>query len=148
MHVLALLPSKDRTFLAPQETTSCQLLVHTPLQGYYLHPLSWLVEKFCLYLILYKWNHRVSTYFMFYWFSFEDFYLFIWRRKRESTWAGRNSHERGRSRLPAEQETWHGAPSQDAGIITWAGGRRLTDWTTQAPQVSCKHICERGAWVT
>ena len=45
---------------------------------------------------------------------------------------------RGRGRagssLPTEQGAWCGAPSQDPGIMTWAKGRRLTDWATQAPQ--------------
>ena len=41
---------------------------------------------------------------------------------------------RGRSRLPTEQGVRYGAWSQDPGITTWAKGRCLTDWATQAPK--------------
>ena len=33
-----------------------------------------------------------------------------------------------------EQGAGHGARSQDPGIMTWAKGRRLINWTTQVPQ--------------
>ena len=35
---------------------------------------------------------------------------------------------------PAEQGAWHGAGSQDPGIMNWTEGRSLTNWATQAPQ--------------
>ena len=60
--------------------------------------------------------------------------LYLWgrggKRGRESTHRSRGW---GRSRLLIEQRAWCGAPSQNPGIMTWAEGRRLTDWTTQAP---------------
>ena len=43
---------------------------------------------------------------------------------------------RGRSRLPAEHRVTHETQSQDPGIMTWAEGKRLTDWATQAPYSS------------
>jgi len=51
-------------------------------------------------------------------------------REREST---RGGSGRGRSRLPAESRARRGAPSQDSRMMTWAKGRRLTNWATQAP---------------
>ena len=39
-----------------------------------------------------------------------------------------------RSRLLSEQEPGCGASSQDPGIMTWAEGRPLPNWATQAPQ--------------
>ena len=33
---------------------------------------------------------------------------------------------------PAEQGAWCGAPTPDPEVMTWAEGRHLTDWTTQA----------------
>ena len=51
-------------------------------------------------------------------------YLLIWQTVREHSKG--SSRGRGRSR-------WWGAPSQDSGIMTWAKGRCLTTWATQAP---------------
>ena len=50
---------------------------------------------------------------------------------------GCTSRERGRGRgrsrtPPLEQAAGHGTRSQDPGIMTWAEGRRFTDWA-QAP---------------
>ena len=61
----------------------------------------------------------------------EKKHLFIWERKRERKHelGGGNDRGRGRSRFLNEQ----GARSQDPGIMTWAEGRCLTDWSTQAP---------------
>lgn len=63
----------------------------------------------------------------------KDFY-YLFERESEperEAWARRRG--RGRSRLPTEE----GAPcrtrSWDPGIMTWAEGRRLTDWATQVP---------------
>ena len=54
---------------------------------------------------------------------FQDFYLFIWERVSED--------KRGEGLSEKEQQTPHW--SQDPGIKTWAKGRGLTDWATQAP---------------
>ena len=72
--------------------------------------------------IEYTWNQT---------FGFLDF-IDLFEREGESK--GREKG-RGRSRLPTEQGTRLGAPSQDPRIMTHAKGRRLTDWTTQAPQI-------------
>ena len=61
-------------------------------------------------------------------FFFEDFTYLFERESRQ-----RGSRRRGRSRLPAKQGTPPGAQSQDPRIVTWAEGRRLTHWATQAP---------------
>ena len=53
----------------------------------------------------------------------------FWDRERQCT-----SWGRGRNRLPAEQEPWCGAWSQDLEIMTWAKSRCLAIWATQAPQ--------------
>ena len=54
------------------------------------------------------------------------------KRERESTNRAAD-RGRGRSRLPAQQSAWHETWYQDPGIITWAKGRCLTYWATQAP---------------
>ena len=67
-------------------------------------------------------------------------------RERESRSGGRG---RGASRLPSEQGARCGAPSQDPEIMTWAQGRRLTNWATQAPLITnnfvnrdhCQAVC-------
>ena len=56
--------------------------------------------------------------------------LCIYLREREHE--QKVGRERGRSRLLTEQGAWRGAPSQDPGIMTWAEGRHLTKWATQA----------------
>ena len=57
-------------------------------------------------------------------------FMSLRERERECKQAHRG---RGRRRLPTEQGASFGAWSQDPGISTWAEGRRLTDWATQAP---------------
>ena len=59
------------------------------------------------------------------------FYLFIWEREGKRDSRGR---DRGKSRVMTERRDWCGAWSQDPEIVTWAEGRRLTDWATQVPQ--------------
>ena len=49
----------------------------------------------------------------------------------------RGGVRRGRSRLPTEQGAQCGAWSQDPKIMTWAKGKCLTNWATQA---SLSHI--------
>ena len=58
--------------------------------------------------------------------------LFIYMREREHEWRGRSQVER-RRRLPTNQGACCWAGSQDSRIMTWAEGRYLTDWATQAP---------------
>ena len=74
------------------------------------------------------------------------FNIFIYSfERRDSERASTNrwmDRERGRSRLPTEQGAQCGARSQDPGIMTWAKGRRLTHWITQAPQGNDKVIEE------
>ena len=63
--------------------------------------------------------------------------LFIYLTEREPespSWGRREG--RGRSRLPTEQGAGCRAPSQDPGVMTWAKGRCLTDWATQAPLIT------------
>ena len=55
-------------------------------------------------------------------------FLFIWERRRDSD-REHKLRRRGRSRLPTEQGAWCGAPFQDPGIMTWAKGKRLTNWS-------------------
>ena len=45
---------------------------------------------------------------------------------------GGGAEGEGEAGSPAEQGARHGAQSQDPGIMTWAEGRCLTDWATQA----------------
>ena len=61
--------------------------------------------------------------------------LFIW--ERESISRGRG---RGRSRLPAEQRAL--CQGLYPRIMTWAQGRCLTDWATQAPIKSFKSFVD------
>ena len=61
------------------------------------------------------------------------FFLRFYLTQRASEHKGGRIRRRGRSKLPAEQGAYCGAPSQDPGIMTWAEGRHLTDWATQAP---------------
>ena len=73
-------------------------------------------------------------------FFFKDFYLF--ERDRENMSRGR---EIGTSRPPTEHGAQCrvpcGAQSQDPEITTWAKGRHLTNWATQAsPFVSLTHF--------
>ena len=56
-------------------------------------------------------------------------YFNLFEREQERAQA----EGRGRSRLPTEQGTSCGAQSQDPRIMTWAKGRHLTGWVTQAP---------------
>ena len=71
--------------------------------------------------------------------------LFIYLTERERSQAGREAGgRRGGSRLPAEQRAQPGAQSQDLEIMTWAEGRGLTHWATQAPLLffSLLHILQ------
>ena len=64
------------------------------------------------------------------------FYLFNLQKEGDRVQAGGVAgRERGRNRIPAEQEAQPGTWSQASGIMTWAKGRRLSDWATQAPQL-------------
>ena len=67
------------------------------------------------------------------WFSnFSLFFfkiLFIYLRERDGAQSGRT----GRKRLYIEQGAQVGAPFQDPVTMTWAKGRCLSDWATQAP---------------
>ena len=60
------------------------------------------------------------------------FYLFESERGRKYKW--RKGRGRGKSRLPFEQGARCGAWSQNPEMMTWAKGRHLTAWNTQAPQ--------------
>ena len=60
-------------------------------------------------------------------------YLFPRKHKQEEQPRGRGAG--GRSRLPIEQGAWCKAGSQDLEIMTWAKGRRSTEWATQGPQL-------------
>ena len=59
-------------------------------------------------------------------------YRFIYLMGR----GGAADRGRGGSRLPTEQGARFGAQSQDPRITTWADGRRLTKWATQATRLS------------
>lgn len=53
-------------------------------------------------------------------------YLRERQRERQSMSMSRGKRRgRGRSRLPTAQGVWHGTPSQDPEIMSWAEGRRL-----------------------
>ena len=41
-------------------------------------------------------------------------------------------HTDAHKQAPVDQVARYGAPSQDPEIMTWAEGRHLTDWATQA----------------
>ena len=72
---------------------------------------------------------------IFFFFFFFLKILFIWQDEHERAWAeGAAGRERGRSRLPMEQDAWYGTQLQDPGIIIWAKGRCLTNWATQVPR--------------
>ena len=64
------------------------------------------------------------------WLIYRFVYLFDGAR------GGTADRGRGRSRLPTEQGARFGAQSQDPRITTWADGRRLTKWATQATRLS------------
>jgi len=69
----------------------------------------------------------------FYWIIFFKDFIYLFDRERAQV--GRVvDRGRRRSRLPAEQGARCGARSQHPGIMTWAEGRHLTIWATQAPQ--------------
>ena len=53
--------------------------------------------------------------------------LFIYLTERE-----RAAEGEGEADFPAEQGAQCGTQSQDPGIMTWAKGRRLIHWATQA----------------
>ena len=67
-------------------------------------------------------------------FVFKILFIYLRERQRDSktAWMGRGWRE-GRSSLPTEQGAQCWAQSQDPRIMTWAEGRRLTDWATQVP---------------
>ena len=60
--------------------------------------------------------------------------IFIWHREQAHTAAEWQAKRESESRLPAEQGAQCGSLFQDPGIMTWAEGRRLTNWATQVPQ--------------
>ena len=81
--------------------------------------------------------------FLFFLIFLKDFiYLFHRQRSQVGREAGR---ERGRSRLPAEQRARCGTRSQDPEIMTWAEGRGLTHWATQAPRRQVFLRASRGS---
>ena len=59
-------------------------------------------------------------------------YIYLFKRERENRQLGWG-RGRGRSTLPAECRAGCGARSQDPEIMTWAEGRRSTDWAQQVP---------------
>ena len=59
--------------------------------------------------------------------------LFIYLRERVSAQAGEEAEGEGEVDSLLSREPDVGAWSQDPGIMTWAEGRCLTDWATQAP---------------
>ena len=66
---------------------------------------------------------------------FLRFFVCLFERDRDwgrpqVRWRGRG---RGRSRLFTEQGAHCRTPSQDSKVMTWAEGRRSTDWDTQVP---------------
>ena len=72
--------------------------------------------------------------------------LFIYLKEREKERQGGAEGEGERNRLPTEQRTQCGTPSQDPEIMAWAEGRHLTFWATQAPLFynyldQCFHEC-------
>ena len=75
-----------------------------------------------------------SQYFFFVCFVvvFKRFYLFIWESERAQAGGAAEGEEEAGSLLSREAQ--RGIRSQDPGIMTWAEGRRLTNWATQAPQ--------------
>ena len=74
-------------------------------------------------------------------FFFFFLILFIYLRERESTSRG-SCRGRGRSRIPQSRETDAGLDPRTLGW-TWAKGRCLTDWVTQAPrQTFLKHLLD------
>ena len=83
-----------------------------------------------------NWIFWKRDYFLEYKESFLKNILFIWEKEWESTWAGW-----GRGRLPSEQGallTWalFETRSWDPRIMTWAKGRCLSNWATQASHFS------------
>ena len=67
-----------------------------------------------------------SVFYHFYCCS-EKVFLFIWKRDRKTAQAGGAEAERKGEAV--------GSWSLDPGIMTWAKGRHLTDWTTKAPHL-------------
>ena len=65
-------------------------------------------------------------------FFFKDF-IYLTEREQESTSKG-SSKVRGRTRFLADQGARCGVRLQYPGIVTWAEGRCLADWATQAPR--------------
>ena len=68
-------------------------------------------------------------------FFFQDFILFIWERESESKgWGeGQEAEVEREKQTPCWAESLSWDWSQDPNIVTWARGRRLTDWATQVP---------------
>ena len=72
------------------------------------------------------------TFFFFFLFFLKKVSINLFDREREykGAYAG-GVAGRGRGRFPIQQGAWRGAP-QDPEIMTWAKGRHLTNWATQA----------------
>ena len=79
--------------------------------------------------------------------------MFIWDRERQSMNGGGSERE-GDTESETGSRLWAVSIEPDAGfeltdreIMTWAEVGRLTDWATQAPQVSLKYdsvsVCKR-----
>ena len=57
--------------------------------------------------------------------------LFIYLIERKSL---SQEEEQREKQTPCWAGAYHGAWSQDPGFMTWAEGRRLTNWATQAEE--------------
>ena len=72
-------------------------------------------------------------------FSFLTF-IYYWETERDRAWVWEGQRE-GETESEAGSKLWAVSTEPDAGlelttckVMTWAEVRRLTDWTTQAPQ--------------
>jgi len=68
-------------------------------------------------------NEDVSNQTLFIYFFLKILFIYSWETERE---------RQREKQAPKEQRARCGTRSQDPGIVTWAEGRRLTDWATQA----------------
>ena len=106
-----------------KKSDQCSLILVTGLRAMYLIYFP-VFSKFCL-VSLYYFGQGSNIF-------KKIFFIYFFDRKRERERAHAGGNGRGRSRLPAEQGARCGARSQDLGIMTWAEGRRSTDWAPQA----------------
>ena len=83
-----------------------------------------------LFLLLFVYSFFKIYFYLF----FKDFIFLFDRERAQAGWV--QAEGEGEAASPAEQGARCGAWSQDPEIMTWAKVRLLTDWATQAPQVS------------